>query len=288
MNMKNAHELLKEYYLADNYEIVDFGDNHKGLCYVFFSSNGLYDNRNNIESIKTMFNTKRYEWKFLSSNKKIIKKASKLIYLRDIYKAFYIYGLNRHMDSIDQIVSFLNEETKGMRVVLAGSSAGAYMALLVGHMLPSTYRVISLGGVIDLEGWRNFSDYLSKNLDNSKYKNIKDFLQGDYWIINFYGKRNKLDCDNASLLTQMANDDKLINIGFDVDEHAPRPSGDDLIKLLTCNDSHLKKLKFKNDQRCILNSFQFSLINIGVCKSYYNLFKKRLVILSRRTNEKNN
>lgn len=283
--MNEAEQLLYKYYEEDNYEIVDFDTNHHEkdkLCYIFFSSNGLYRDRNDVDIIKKMHDSNRYEWKFISSNKSILKKATRIIYFRDIYKAFYIHGINKRICSIDKMRELLTKETMGMKVVLAGSSAGAYMALLMGNMLPNTYKVLSLGGVVDLDDWKDFSEYLSKNIYLSDYYNIKDHLYGHYWIVNFFGEKNLSDTHNANLINNYANNLKLINIGFDADSHAPRPTGDDLIQLLVCDDKHLEHLQKKMNGKSCVKKNGFSRYNIGVFKTYFNETKSALIKLFKK------
>lgn len=278
-------QLLDEYYLEDNFEVVDF--KHKkdpNTCYVFFSSNGLYKDRNDIDIIKRMHEVCRYEWKFIAENKRIRKKASRIIFLRDIYKIFYIRGISKQNNSIDKIVKLLKNLTKGMDVILAGSSAGAYMALLVGNMLSNTKKILTLGGVVDLESFRSFSGYLDCNLKYCDYIDIRNYIFGDYWIVNFYGKPNNYDSHNGKLIDAYANHEKLINVGFDIDIHAPRPSGEDLIKLLVCNNKHLYRLKKYFTDKENIKQISFSSHNIGFLNTYFNVFRSFLVKFKKRHN----
>ena len=277
-DIKTPEELLKKYYAEDNYKIVDF--NHKkrtNICYVFFSSNGLYKDRNDMEIIRKMHESDRYEWSYISLNKKIRRHADRIIFLRDIFKIFYIRGISEKINTISKIKNLLDEETKGMKIIFAGSSAGAYMSLLFGNMMKETKRVIALGGVVDLEYFRTFSSYLDDNLDKCEFKNISNFLYGDYWTINFFGTQNNYDVNSADLLNKFANTQRLINVGMCTDTHAPRPSGEDLIKLLTCDDGHLVKLKKKlNDRKFVTLSF-FGICNIGLFPVCYNKIKSKIV-----------
>lgn len=283
--MNEAEQLLYKYYEEDNYEIVDFDTNHhkkNKLCYIFFSSNGLYKDRNDVDIIKKMHETRRYEWKFIASNKSIRNKASRIIFLRDVFKIFYIRGISRENDSIEKIKNLLTNLTKGMDVVIAGSSAGAYMSLLLGGMLPNTKRIITLGGVVDLESFRSFSSYLDDNLKYCSHVNISNNIYGEYWIINFYGKNNNYDSHNGQLIENNSNRNKLINVSFNNDAHAPRPSGDDLIKLLVCNDRHLEHLQKKMNGKSCVKKAGFSRYNIGVFRTYFNETKSALIKLFKK------
>ena len=290
--MSSFSMLLKDELVSLDQEKNELKAMLKGLLQVNasinFSSNGLYKDRNDVDIIKKMHDTDRYEWKYISNNKKITKKASRIIFLRDIFKIFYIRGISKENDSADKVINLLAKLTEGMDVIVAGSSAGAYMALLLGNMLPNTRRVLTLGGVVDLESFRSFSSYLDNNLSDCDYAKISDRLFGDYWIINFYGKNNVYDGYNGKLIQTYANNDKLINIAFDIDSHAPRPSGDDLIKLLICNDNHLEKLQktIKLKDRDCVSQTHFSTYNIGLIKTYYNKLKIALVKIFKNHYEK--
>lgn len=283
--MTEAEKLLYKYYDEDNFEVVDFEDNKKNkLCYIFFSSNGLYKDRNDIEIIKKMHETDRYEWKFISADKEIKQKASRIIYLRDIFKIFYIRGISKKINTIPKICELLTKLTNDMDVILAGSSAGAYMSLLFGNLLPNTKRIIALGGVVDLESFRTFSSYLDDNLDKCKYVNISNRLYGDYWIVNFFGKNNEYDKHNGMLIQSNSNFEYLINVGFDTEVHAPRPSGDDLIRLLTCNNRHLERLKKRINKKSLVSQYTFSTYNLGFFKALSNFVKATVIKAIRRNN----
>lgn len=278
--MNEAEKLLYKYYEEDNFEVIDIKPRKKHktkLCYVFFSSNGLYKDRNDVEIIKKMHETGRYEWKYISTNKRIRQKAARIIFLRDVFKIFYIRGISSKNNAIDKIAHLLMELTSGMDVVLAGSSAGAYMSLLIGNILPNTKRIIALGGIAELKPWRTFSSYLDDNFDKCNYIDITNYLNGNYWIVNFYGKNNNYDKHNAKIIDLYANKDKLINVGFDTDIHAPRPSGDDIIKLLVCSNEHLMKLQKRVNKKDISSQACFSKNNIGIIKSSLNNLKSHLV-----------
>ena len=289
--MNEAEKLLYKYYEEDNFEIVDIKHKEKRkkkICYIFFSSNGLYKDRNDVDIIKKMHETGRYEWKFISNSKKIRKSASRIIFLRDVFKIFYIRGISCKNNTVDKIASLLKELTEGMDIIIAGSSAGAYMSLLIGNMLPNTKRIIALGGIADLDSFRTFSSYLDDNMVYCDYIDITGRLFGDYWIINFYGKNNNYDKHNGELIEQHSNKNKLINVDFNLDMHAPRPSGDDLIKLLVCRDSHLKKLKMKIYGKHEITETGFSMFNIGVLRTCLNKTKTKIIkYLKRNKHEKN-
>lgn len=101
------------------------------LC--FFSGNGLYYPNTISSFCKTVVEQNRYEWWNVGHSEEIVKQAGKIIYVRDVYKQFYVKGINVEINCIDKLCELLKELTMGMRVVTCGNSAGGYIAVIVGQ-----------------------------------------------------------------------------------------------------------------------------------------------------------
>ena len=166
------NEIIGRIYKEDNYECVDTGVNSE-WCYILFSSNGLYypDTKETFES--QIIKKNRYEWKWVVQNSKIPKRAARIIYVRDIYKIWYSYGINQQVNSVDKTLELLKDLTKGFKVVTIGSSAGGYMAVLAAIKLNAAYCI-------------NFSGQykIAEDLGNPYY-NLVDLLE-DYQGKIFY------------------------------------------------------------------------------------------------------
>ena len=76
----------------------------------------------------------KFEWR-----KHLIRRAYKQIWIRDITKEFYVRGINNQINSIDKMIDFLKKETEGYRSICIGSSAGGYIATLLGAVLNAEY-----------------------------------------------------------------------------------------------------------------------------------------------------
>ena len=59
-------------------------------------------------------------------------------FVRDVYKQWYLKGVNAEIDSIEKLYEFLKAETEGYQIVTVGSSAGGYAAVLFGYLLNAT------------------------------------------------------------------------------------------------------------------------------------------------------
>lgn len=74
-----------------------------------------------------------------------------MIFVRDIYKTFYVKGINHDVSSIDALLELLEEKTAGYQIVTCGNSAGGYMAVIAGKHL-SADRIFSFGGQWEIGG----------------------------------------------------------------------------------------------------------------------------------------
>lgn len=98
---------------------------------IYFTSNDLFYPHDAEHFRYSVIKKEYYEWK-----QSLVRRASKHIFVRDIYKQWYVSGINSKIADIDKLVSFLNEETLGYKeVICLGSSAGGYMASLIGSLI---------------------------------------------------------------------------------------------------------------------------------------------------------
>lgn len=122
-------ELLENAYNENNY-LIEYTKSNENLAVIYFSSHGIYRENTNEIFTQEIKIKNRFEWYKIR-----IKRARKHIFIRDILKQFYKYGINKDINSMDKLIEFLNKETEGMRVITVGSSAGGYMSLLAGVLL---------------------------------------------------------------------------------------------------------------------------------------------------------
>lgn len=164
--------LLREAYDQKNYCCIDTGAD-SNICYIFFSSNGLYYPDTEAVFRTQILEKNRYEWKWVVKNSRIPNVAGRIIYVRDIYKCWYSKGINSKINTIDKVIVLLKELTNHYRVITVGSSAGGYMAVLSAIMLKAGYCL-------------NFSGqyHIAKELGNP-YCDLTKFL-GDYGGEIFY------------------------------------------------------------------------------------------------------
>lgn len=258
-------ELMDSYRNDDNY-IIKNSNQDSNVCYVFFSSHGLYKENNNIDVLKNVYDTNRYEWLSIFENQKISENCKKAIFVRDIKKIFYIEGINKRIDSLEKLALLLKTETEGMDVYLVGSSAEGYAAYIVSGFLNNVKRIYSFGGVVDLNEHSTYSDYL-KTHKNRNVVEVVNSINQNAFTIHFCGSRNIESLNGINIIQRLISDDRISIVPLKSIEHAPRPTGKDIIKLLACSDKHLLKIKRKTNGKKEISNFSFSTINIGFLKA---------------------
>lgn len=187
--------ILKKYYDEnDNYKVIEVGNSD--LCYIFFSSNGLYF-PNELECFEDTIGKKdRYEWWGVGHTDEIWQNAGRIIYVRDIYKQFYVQGINKDIHSIDALCEKLKVLSEGMRVITCGTSSGGYMAVIAGVYLQAEC-VFDFGGqwslIDDLDTYYFLKKYETESL-YSKYYDIAKLIKDNKTpIFYFYSALNEGD-----------------------------------------------------------------------------------------------
>lgn len=129
------NELLEEAYKQDNYLVSETGSK-TGQAVIFFSSNGIYY-PNNEKTFRAYIQKGNdgFEWFHLAQHREIQNHFEKIIFVRDVYKQWYVTGINERLDSVDKVLTFLRAQTGGCRVTTCGGSAGGYAAVLFGCLL---------------------------------------------------------------------------------------------------------------------------------------------------------
>ena len=115
----------------DNYLIETTKDDSKRTVAIYFCSNNLFYPHTLEQFEKSVVKKDRYEWYGCR-----VQRASKHIFVRDVYKQWYATGLNKNIPDADSMLLFLQKECEGFsEIVTIGSSAGGYASILFGTML---------------------------------------------------------------------------------------------------------------------------------------------------------
>ena len=91
--LNDTNEILERYYQKGNYKI-EINKVKNKRCIIFFSGNGLYypDTEESFQEI--IIKKDRYEWKQVAQSEIIKEHYEMMIFVRDIYKSFYVKGIN--------------------------------------------------------------------------------------------------------------------------------------------------------------------------------------------------
>ncbi len=139
--METLEELQElAYRELDNYKIEYTGE-EKECVAVYLTSNNLFF-PHDVEHFRwSVLEKDRFEWTRLK-----IRRATKHIFLRDIYKQWYASGVNAKINTLDKLIEWLRNEIKDYKsLIISGSSGGGYAAALIGSKLKADI-VISFNG----------------------------------------------------------------------------------------------------------------------------------------------
>lgn len=239
-------EGIKAYRKLDNYKVIDNEEVKNNLCLVCFSSNGLYY-PNNSKELSDIINNDRYEW-YSVIEKKFYKRV---IFIRDIYKQWYLNGINNEISSVDALSYFLKEKTKGFDTTYIGSSAGGYAAVLFGGMCNAN-KIISFSGQFNLEEERTDSErnsILSKNIT----ENNVDLSFCNYEVFYVGPSKSKQDKYQHQFIK---NNQYVKSILVASSHHGVPLLPFSLNKFIRCNANKLRELE-KKEYNIILLSLRF-------------------------------
>ena len=195
--MSELKELIAEQFHKDNYIIrTDNEKNGEKYAVVYCSSNGVYRNDTVEDFTKTILQTDNYEWYMTR-----IPFAQKHIFIRDVSKRFYRFGINDNgLDSFEKIAEMIKKETEGYKIITIGSSSGGDMPVVLGKMLNADYTI-------------TFSPMLKTFKPDVENKTITDDLRFDDTayadsgipVFYIYPNGSEWDIYNSSLLKDFEN-----------------------------------------------------------------------------------
>lgn len=274
-------EILQIQYSKSNYRIERISD--KNRCIIFCSSNGLWQPHNEEVFAKWICEQDRYEWENVAKAKQIREHFGKVIYIRDIYKHFYVEGINKQINTIDKLIEFLKPETSNYELTVVGNSAGGYLACILGARLKAQ-KVFSFGGQFDLRSWGGANgiytftqyEFLTKHLNNeecAKYYDIRNMLtESKVKVFHFYSAYNEADCVQASLVKDSGN---IYLYKFEEKTHGRTMWGVNMPYVFCLENDALIKLynKFKNK---VIKKFMFSISSMGIGNTIRHLVYKTM------------
>jgi hypothetical protein len=193
-----------------------------------------------------------------------INDAGLNIYIRDVFKQWYIKGINSTINSIDKLVDFIKSKTKGYEIITIGSSAGGYIATILGCRLNAKY-VFNFAGQFDLSFQGKNNQYVWDYIDNDNekiYKNIKEIIEeSNTNIFYFVGNNSQTDKKDLKLSTSIQKN--LYTFNFDTDIHGI-PFETNVLKILIQKSKEELIALFEKYSNTIINRYKFEIEIVGI------------------------
>ena len=245
-------------------------------CVIYFSSNDIYYPNSEEIFTKRIVNKDFYEWYHTRINR-----ASKHIFIRDIFKQWYLGGINANINSPEKLAAFLKQETQGYtNVITLGSSAGGYAAILYGSLI-NAQTVFAFNPQFEIGSLLEQSSETINPLifrlrnERDKYYDIVPFINEKTEIYYFYSKHSPWDKEQHKYIKPQHN---LYQIPFSSNHHGIPFLKAALPVVLNSNGKELKKWANK-----LHNPIAFTIKRIGLCKTIkgfisqlYQAYNKRM------------
>lgn len=276
---KSPNSLVDNVYKKDNYEVVDYANTN--LCYIFFSSNGLFFPDTTSEFIDKIIDKDRYEWKRMASSNEVIKRSGRHIFVRDIYKQWYIKGINQEINSIENLIFFLKELTQGYEVITVGSSAGGYIAALIAAEISAKY-CFDFSGQISLWEAVKTNPFVKAGVKDNAVKKYYDIskLIGDSECIYyyFYPQYNAKDVEQFAKIRMYPN---VRGFSFGEKNHAATMFAGNM-RYIICKDHEYMERLYKHYEKKVINKLTFLARTVPVSKVFMILYKEVRHYIDRR------
>jgi hypothetical protein len=243
----------------DNYLIIEEDKKsvvEKPVCAVYFASNYIYYPNTDDSFQKAILDKNRFEWWNLKH-----PKASKHIFIRDIYKQWYLHGINNQLNSLEKLAGFLEKEIKGYTSYFIGSSAGGYAAVLLGSLL-NVNRIYTFNNQFYLNDLLETSSVsvdplIFREQNNSKinkYYNITAFIKEPEKVYYFHSNRSDWDVRQFKAVQDL----KMNVVSVNTNIHGIPLLKNNLTTLFSLDEPELQQLSTKP-----LNPIKFSIKIIG-------------------------
>ena len=280
----NSYGEVEKVYQGKNYRIVKDGNCHNGICYIFFSSNNIWFPNTEKAFRYSFLENDYYEWLRYSS-----LEAEKIIYIRDIYKSWYVAGINANLNSLDKVITFLKKQTANLKTITVGSSAGGYMAALAAAMLHAE-RCICFSAQFDLEtnealGTNPFLQKYEKDPNCRKYYKIADIIKiSNTRIFYIMPAFSKVDFAQSNCVQEVAN---VYTLKIFSHYHGVPIFTGNMNKLLELNQEQLVAL-FKEQKGKITGKITISIKLCGMVGTLGCLEKELIRIIKKSIRRINN
>ena len=221
---------------------------------------------------KKIIENDRYEW----VNRSVKGTPGFEIFVRDIWLSWYVNGVNKELASLDDLISYLKEITKGYIVTTVGVSSGGYAAAIVAAKLGAA-RCFDFSGQFSLLHHFNhvtnnpfLKNYYAKHPDGGYLEAWQLIKNSDARIYYFLPTGSAQDIEQAEFAKKC---DNVKCIRFSSKRHGSPVLSISLPELLSWDNNRLDEL-FDESQRHELDTVVFSMKVSGILKTFVFLGKK--------------
>lgn len=261
-------EIVNKTYQEQNNFLIEFNDKgDQEWCAIYFCSNDIY-----FPNIEDIFRKRILEKNFFEWYHSRINKAYKHIFIRDIFKQWYLNGINKDLNSPQKLIDFLKKETEGYKVITIGSSAGGYAAILYGSFINTQY-ILAFNPQFELQSLiKRSSEAINPLLfrikdERKQYFDITKFTEKQIKIFYFYSNASKWDVEQNNHLTQETP--TLYRISFHTKHH-----GIPFLKIALSQVINLTPLQLEQLSETVHSPIGFTIQIVGIRKTFLGLYKQ--------------
>ncbi len=270
-------DIVNQVYKENDNYIIEYNETgDKNYCAIYFSSNDIYYPNNEEIFKKRIIDKNFFEW----YNTRI-EKAYKHIFVRDIFKQWYLSGINSKIDSQEKLFDFLKKETYGYNIINVGSSAGGYAAILYGSLLKAE-KVLAFNPQYEINSLLVRSTeainplvFRLKNICSNHF-DLKNIDFNNTIVFYFMSCNSKWDIEQN---IHIGDKDNIYKIGFNTSHH-----GIPFLKIALPRVINLSKDKLIGFSKKNHNPFVFTIRMVGLIKTLngfirqiYLAYKKRKI-----------
>lgn len=276
------HPKVKHTFNTQNNYLIEYSDktikNCEEYCILYFSSNDIYYPNTPESFEKQLLQKNRFEWYGTR-----ILKGVKHIFLRDIYKQWYLKGINQELSSIEKISNWLKIETEGYKVITVGSSAGGYAAVLFGQLLGAE-TILTFNGQFNLNDLlKNSNEQLNpivfrEALNNSinKYYQLSTHIVNPESVFYFFSKDSKWDIEQFNSIES----ERINVIAFKTSHHGIPILKSNLPFVLNQNNKQLEKFS-----QSVHHPLFFSIAIEGMFATLISIVKQLYKVVVKKINQ---
>lgn len=258
----------------DNFLIEYDEKGDKNWCAIYFCSNDIY-----YPNTEEIFRKRIVEKNFFEWYHSRIYRASKHIFVRDVFKQWYLLGINAKINTPEKLTDFLRKETEGYHIVTVGSSAGGYAAILHGSLLSAKY-VLAFNPQFEIKSLlKKTTEKINPIIFRysgtiGMYFDIIKYMNNTTDIFYFYSSKSKWDAEQSLYVGYKPN---IYNIKFKSSHHGIPFLKVALPVVLNLSVEKLKRLPRVAHYPIWFTYQMVGLLttSVGFYKQLYSAYKKR-------------